>query len=251
MVTANPPAVLYKYYSPDRLKIFGNWKVRFSDPSVFNDVFETSWPRNPSMSPRDRFRFLQGLGIFCLTEEPDNHLMWVHYAEQHRGFVVGFKTDDPLFSEAGSELRKVQYCACPPEIMPPSREVCFYKDEDWSYEKEWRCVRDIQGDPARDVPFNHKTITEVIIGSKMNAHDVTSLLREFYPVAGFRISDAKINKKSRTLTHQPSRRHLCPTCDGSGYVEDDGTLPEDRTPDDEEMKWTDPLELSRSSEREG
>ena len=29
--------VLYKYYFPDRLDLFDNWSVRFSNPAHFND----------------------------------------------------------------------------------------------------------------------------------------------------------------------------------------------------------------------
>lgn len=36
-------------------------------------------------------------GILCLAEAPDNLLMWAHYADCHRGFVVQFDDTHPFF----------------------------------------------------------------------------------------------------------------------------------------------------------
>lgn len=54
-------------------------------------------------------------GLLCLTEKPDNELMWSHYADSHKGFAIGFKSDHPFFSQRKSErdqtncLQKVIY----------------------------------------------------------------------------------------------------------------------------------------------
>lgn len=32
------------------------------------------------------------IGLLCLTEKPDNLLMWAHYADSHAGFVVSALT---------------------------------------------------------------------------------------------------------------------------------------------------------------
>jgi hypothetical protein len=36
-----PPAVLYKYYPPERLDFFETMQVRFSSPSQMNDTFDS------------------------------------------------------------------------------------------------------------------------------------------------------------------------------------------------------------------
>src|SRR5262249_45453503 len=98
-MTPTRPSVLYKYYSPQRIDIFDNWTVRFTNPANFNDAFDSNWVGKTRDERIKIFKFRNKLGIFCTTENPDNHLMWVHYAGQHTGFVIGFKTDTLLFKE--------------------------------------------------------------------------------------------------------------------------------------------------------
>lgn len=38
------------------------------------------------------------VGVICLTEAKDNLLMWSHYADQHRGALVGIFVDHPFVS---------------------------------------------------------------------------------------------------------------------------------------------------------
>lgn len=49
---------------------------------------------------------LAQLGVLCLTTDPKNILMWSHYADCHKGFVIAFRI--PRFGykeEAGSQER--------------------------------------------------------------------------------------------------------------------------------------------------
>ena len=43
-------------------------------------------------------RLSQQVGILCLTEVPDSLLMWAHYADSHKGFLVGFNTTHTFFT---------------------------------------------------------------------------------------------------------------------------------------------------------
>lgn len=57
-------------------------------------------------------------GIFCATRNHDNLLMWAHYAEKHRGVVLGFRPD----CERDSFLRllePVRYNDAPPLFYEP------------------------------------------------------------------------------------------------------------------------------------
>src|SRR4051812_42615032 len=36
-------------------------------------------------------------GVLCLTEDAHNQQMWAHYADQGKGFVVGFNPHHPFF----------------------------------------------------------------------------------------------------------------------------------------------------------
>ena len=76
--------------------------------TLFNDTFDCDY----TLPGGNRYKDLMhrtSLGIFCLTEDPDSHVMWVHYAAQHTGFVLGFDTSSELFSENGAKLAAVDY----------------------------------------------------------------------------------------------------------------------------------------------
>ena len=88
-------------------------------------------------------------GVLCLAEEPDNILMWSHYADGHKGFVVGFNTDYPPFKR--EPLWKVVYQAervkmdltlrpGGPEHLESTKAVIRTKSLGWKYENEWRLV---------------------------------------------------------------------------------------------------------------
>src|SRR5260221_12186075 len=94
------PVTLYKYLPPERIDVMEGMRLRFSAPSEFNDTFDADYlvPRN--QGPRavmNRLQLRNRLGIACLTERPDDHLMWVHYAKNHTGFVLGFNPREPFF----------------------------------------------------------------------------------------------------------------------------------------------------------
>ena len=114
------PCTLYKYCPPERIDILEDLKVRFSPPSDFNDTFD-SYHLIPSGSgvgaKLARVAFRTQFGVLCLTECPDNQLMWVNYAANHAGFVIGFNPKSPFFGTDGRMLSKVQYHR-KPNVLP-------------------------------------------------------------------------------------------------------------------------------------
>lgn len=83
-------------------------------------------------------------GACCFSACNDNILMWSHYADCHKGFCLGFKTDSEPFSGA----RRVEYQSDVPAVNPVSLilddiEDAFWamivtKSRCWRYEEEWR-----------------------------------------------------------------------------------------------------------------
>ena len=85
-------------------------------------------------------------GVICLSGKNDNLLMWAHYADNHRGFCIGFdfsKAPIPL------DVSSVTYSNDRPELdteammkgLPQedrARRVIFTKSKDWEYEDEFR-----------------------------------------------------------------------------------------------------------------
>jgi hypothetical protein len=84
----------------------------------------------------------QDWGILSLASNPDEELMWAHYAKDHTGFVVEFCTDSSAFSALGCP-RKVSYVEEQPwfELGDPAPGVFYVKSAKWKYECEWRLVR--------------------------------------------------------------------------------------------------------------
>ena len=133
-------------------------------------------------------------GLLCLTEKPDNELMWSHYADSHKGFAIGFKSDHPYFNQRKSDLdqtnflQKVIYTKQRPSLAffdPEADEaaavpkliqqIFLTKSLNWKYEKEWRMIKLLEGaDLIKQVSvdqiylFNYPidSIDRVILGAK-------------------------------------------------------------------------------------
>jgi hypothetical protein len=220
------PAILYKYYPPERIDIFDNWSARFSSPTIFNDTFDSYFRASDKQMRIARAKLRMRLGIFCLTEDPDNQLMWVHYADQHRGFAIGFNTSGEPIRSDGRELRKVLYTNHPRLLSDeePSTEVCCYKSQEWAYEREWRCIQQFKTGESRDISLDPSAISEVIVGSKTTGEHIVNILMgvkniqiatEGHEVRLFR---SKPDLDNWSFTHEPLNRKLCDQCEGEGYI---------------------------------
>lgn len=85
-------------------------------------------------------------GVCCFSASNNEILMWSHYADSHKGFCLGFKTNTEPFSGA----LKVAYKADVPAINPVSillgnvesalHLMTLTKHISWRYEKEWRLL---------------------------------------------------------------------------------------------------------------
>jgi hypothetical protein len=217
--------MLYKYFPLKRVSIIPDLQIGFSPPSEFNDAFDTYHLLPAASAPkvkiaRSRLRF--DLGVFCLAEQADNHLMWVNYASSHTGFVLGFRTDTQFFEENGRTLRKVIYQKRPPLFSTPDENGCFYKAPDWEYEQEWRCVRSFGKSESRLVEIDPSLVTEVIFGHLMEAGERAKIiwfakLLEMNPlffVSSPSNSDWKFVNRPKTVTP-------CEHCFGQGFVMED------------------------------
>lgn len=83
-------------------------------------------------------------GIFCLTENVREMLMWAHYANSHKGFCLVIDPYEDLDFLVHlnpvkySDQRQMVSCAFrDPEDVD---KVYFHKALCWAYEKEWRFV---------------------------------------------------------------------------------------------------------------
>jgi hypothetical protein len=118
--------------------------------------------------------------------------MWSHYADGHRGFVIGFDADNPFFQpgkwNVRAGLEAVSYVSQrykvpaeglvdlpPAEMEAAGRRIFLTKSPDWAYEQELRMIahpshadKRIPG-PRCDIclyAFPPECVTEIIVGSK-------------------------------------------------------------------------------------
>jgi len=142
-------------------------------------------------------------GLICLSEVPDDILMWSHYTKGHTGFVIGFDTANEFFAQP--PVHQVDYkeervlmglvadlCEAPPRLAEIITALIKTKSRDWFYEREWRQLHNLAQclscrDPQRGNKLvHHKVISpaaicEVIRGSRCDSAHLNELLaqREF------------------------------------------------------------------------
>jgi DUF2971 family protein len=216
------PSTLYKYCPPSRIEFLERMTLRFSRPTEFNDVFDTYYLVPKVSTPRsasERLRVRNEFGVLCLTERADNHLMWVNYAADHTGFVVGFDATSSFFTENERVLGKVNYQSRPNVFSVADLQVCFEKSADWKYEKEWRCVRAFNKSESRDVEFNVPLIKEIVFGWKMEPWHVTRILQwaKTYDAAT-QFFASNPSRKSWIFENRPTKMVVCDRCNGDGHL---------------------------------
>jgi len=177
---------------------FEDWlRPRRESPSEFNqelarvirDVIEVYCSRALENISKE-------FGMACLSATPSDIRMWSHYANEHKGVVVGLDRD-----LLGINLLPVQ---CKPERVHYTAsqfanprvqwavELLTTKSEDWAYQKEWRAVLRFGQQPLQfddelqadvfQVPS--ESVKRVLIGCKAdttaiaNVRDISS---EAYP----------------------------------------------------------------------
>ncbi len=129
-------------------------------PELRKEPFRTAAEYDEFCARSESARIEQALdkniGVFSLSEEPTQLLMWAHYGAEHRGMAIGFDRQHAFFRTEGS-LLQVEYCnerisvssnggliriaghlLSEPENIPTA--TLLRKHPDWAYEKEWRFV---------------------------------------------------------------------------------------------------------------
>lgn len=84
--------------------------------------------------------------VLCLSSDPDSILMWSHYAQNHRGFVVGIAHrrlgSIPFFPVEYSSRRVSFKATTPLKVNPNVRALDIFRRKSacWAYEKEFRTI---------------------------------------------------------------------------------------------------------------
>jgi DUF2971 family protein len=212
-VPGRQPTHLYKYVPPARLDILVHARVRFTPPAALNDPFEMrptleravyasdvdehglhteqAFGRHMEEAfARDRRKAeeIRGrIGVLSLAADPLNLLMWSHYADEHKGFVLEFDARHPFFHQRRAKddpfhhVRRVRYQRERPgtqieAFLDPA--VLLTKSLEWKYEREWRMLVDFSkfpfavadeatGPQVRLVTLPTDCVTGIILGARM------------------------------------------------------------------------------------
>lgn len=224
--------MLYKYLPMKRRDILERGMIRFSQPGDFNDPFDLNprfqlmskadLARGPQAfqemlrtlqpgiqrasaetaitdgmyslnnSKIARSLFDSKFGVLSLSESPNNLLMWAHYADCHRGFVLQLDETHEFFAPRtfdGQELvlSRVEYSDERPDLSYSnvySPSVYYRKSPAWAYEAEWRIFRPLADaqivDPHPRYPralfeLPPQAIRGVIIGVAVDHQTRTSM----------------------------------------------------------------------------
>lgn len=176
--------ILYKYMTlKTARKILSGSSIQFSSADTFNDPFETfagSHPAEEESVWGDTFRRMgvDGYRIICLTRDPLSPLMWAHYAESHRGVVLGidckiagfldkekcvlpaqygsviYTRTKPNFEyerssdKANFQNSKIEYDS---NFLDVLQRNFLYKSSEWYYEEEVRVVKSVKSFPGMEI----------------------------------------------------------------------------------------------------
>lgn len=191
-------------YEPERSaeELENAWSSFEGPTAQFNTAF---WPRA---------RLLGSLYVLCLTQRWNSHLMWSHYASDHRGFVVCYKPElvDVLRREDEVEAwGNVQYCDDVPQLkwFATTKEemlgpLLSSKSREWSYEGEYRVLmHGPAGDLATFAKIDPALISGVILGSRASESLIQKAFAEQQRRPGFTVEQLGSTGGSYSLNATP------------------------------------------------
>lgn len=235
--------IVYKYISLKwGVKALDDSQIRFTPPSALNDPFDVA-PSTAEYRISRKIReaainakALESLGVaspsdladamaeshveddwvyeyrefidtnnvfLSLSHKRDNLLMWSHYADSHRGFVIGFDSESPFFKKCDGKmfgLKDVIYSQMRPKIPHKGldslnekdlevalADILFTKSTDWAYERETRLLAHPEiADITVTKPgtfdiclykFPKECVREIIVGCRMSETNRKRVLR--------------------------------------------------------------------------
>jgi hypothetical protein len=183
---------------------------------------------NTPMAARIEELMNKNVGVLSLCEHADSLLMWPHYGDSHRGFVIAFDTSAPFFNQstppahvnANAEeaaqfaeeygrLRYVRYREERPSVVVTDMtfDTIMTKGKAWEYEGEWRMLMppdyaDVKLPPHKGLPVclfsvPPSSVKTILLGCNAdNALLACALtLREHPETQHIRIARARVDER--------------------------------------------------------
>lgn len=137
-----------------------------ANPKLLNDMFS---------------KFIKSCGIYCLTEVPDDILMWSHYSDSHKGICLQFNPNKEL--SILWENYKITYQELYPNVnlmqlhkFDQFINLFAIKSEHWEYEQERRIIKSHYDGGSKIYTFDTELLTGIILGAKISSNDEKTIL---------------------------------------------------------------------------
>lgn len=161
---------LFKYCRPETARLIMKHGLLLQAPDSYNDPFDclanvNVWSADYRFEPdaatvdavrselnslppkyqlstynlHHDMRMSYSVATTCFSEQFDEHLLWSHYGDNHKGICLAFDVADLI-----EELHPCAYQTALPmatKWRTDNMALALIKGTAWSYEKEWRLVR--------------------------------------------------------------------------------------------------------------
>lgn len=181
--------------------------LRFTTPLFFNDPFDCALT-SPTSEHFDELSQKNihlihthrgSSGVLCLTRNQFNLLMWAHYAESHKGGVIGIDTEASGLDCASKNIIPAKFGSVIYSSVRPTaagikiprilnsdacratlEKIYLSKSIDWAYEEEVRIVRNLENEEHTptlleihhaDIPIPKSSIRQIFLGSNFDSSD--------------------------------------------------------------------------------
>lgn len=204
----------YRAFNKSSIELLVNRELWFANPETLNDPFECQmimpemlksiWRHHEiSEIEQDNIKkFLSErideIGVCSFSQIRQNQLMWAHYADEHKGFCIGFSEDilkkniHPVHSQVVKYESDLPYKGVIERIKqfekhpPPDKKLCNsahsiasdilssvigVKYTNWHYEKEVRLIKMKFG----AYKFEPSSVVSIAFGLRMSKRDKSTL----------------------------------------------------------------------------
>jgi hypothetical protein len=169
-------------------------QTRQEHPAFVDGLVELAKQRMPELRNVIFTRFNESVGVLSLTQKRDDILMWAHYAQNNKGFVIEFDDTHEFFNQTMDTgglsgcLQKVVYSEDRPNrdsmLDISASDIFLLKSQKWKDEEEWRMLKsledgtrlekdgaailDDEGQPIYVFAFPPSCITGIVFGSRIS-----------------------------------------------------------------------------------
>lgn len=159
-----------------------------------------------SLSSNDTINQLLTVSMPERKDPRTNILMWSHYADSHKGFVIEFRAD---FVE-GVKLEKVEYSDFRHVVTFEDIDennfdnIFFRKSSDWEYEQEYRAVlplsnaSEIHDERFHLYKINKSSINSITFGCAMSEEEkkiIMDIVKKDPEFKGVKMQHARLDEK--------------------------------------------------------